>query len=128
MSSTKALIAEVAKLQRIQQSLVGIGDRTDEARKMDLVALRRQLAMQIGAVSSAAEQGFLQHAHESLAREFRELMSAMRRNIALHQANFPATRLDEKSSEYHQSVMAVHKANSKFFQWADVHLREQGRG
>lgn len=124
MSSTKALIAEVAKLRRIQQSLVGIGDRTDEARKMDLVALRRQLSMQIGAVSSAAEQGFLQHADESSAREFRTLMSDMRRIIALHQANFPAAQLDEKSVEYHKSVMAVHNANSKFFQWADVHLRE----
>lgn len=123
MSSTKALIAEVTKLRMIQQSLVAISERTDEARKMDLVALRRQLAMQIGAVSSAAEQGFLEHADESATREFRTLLSAMRRTIALHQANFPATRIDEKSSEYHQSVMAVHDANSKFFQWANAHLR-----
>jgi hypothetical protein len=124
MSSTKALIAEVAKLRRIQQSLLAIGDRTDEARKMDLVALRRQLAMQIGAVSSAAEQGFLQHADQSSAREFRTLMSTMRRAIALHQANFPAVRLGEKSFEYQESVKAVRDANSRFFQWADVHLRE----
>lgn len=123
MSSTRSLNDEVTKLRRIQESLVAIAKRTDEARKMDLVVLRRQLALQIGAVSSAAEQGFLQHAHESSAREFRELMSAMRRNIALHQANFPATRLDEKSSEYHQSVMAVHDANSKFFQWVDANVR-----
>ncbi len=123
MSSKKALIAEVAKLQGIQESLMAIAKRTDEARKMDLVTLRRQLAMQIGAVSSEAEQGFLQHADENSAREFRTLMSAMRRAIALHQANFPAARINENSFGYHESVTAVQDVNSKFVEWVDANLR-----
>ena len=117
-----ALIGEIAKLKQIQQSLSAAANRTDAERKMETVALRRLLAVQVGIVGKAAEQDFLPNADAELAREFRQLISAMRRAIALHQANFPAVRMDEQSNEYHDSVKDVRTANANFFKWANVHL------
>ena len=119
MPASHEFVETIAKLQRIQKQLVSISDRTDNDRKLDLVKLRRELAIQIGIVSNVAEKTFLVTATEGDVRQFRTLLSTMRRAVALHQADFPAVKLDEQSSAYDMSVKSVRDANSNFTKWID---------
>ena len=125
MLASYELADAIAKLGQIQSRLVAISDRTDDQRRLDLVNLRRELALQIGMVSGAAEKGFLMTASAEDVREFRSLLSGMRRAVALHQANFPAVRLDEQGAGYDVSVKSVRDANSKFMQWTKENIRSR---
>ena len=122
MRASHELADSIAKLGQIQSQLVAISDRTDDQRRHDLVNLRRGLALQIGIVSGAAERSFLMTADPQDVRHFRSLLSAMRRAVALHQANFPAVKLDEQGAGYDMSVKSVREANSKFMQWATENI------
>ena len=122
MSDKTELRGEVAKLERIHAALALLTDRTDSGRKMELVNLRRELATQISAISNVAEKGFLVSADNHVVREFRNALSAMRRAVALHQANFPAVALDDQSADYSVSVKAVREANTGFMQWVSANL------
>lgn len=123
MFSSHELSDAIAKLGQIQSQLVAISDRTDDQRRFDLVNLRRELALQIGIVSGAAEKSFLITASTEDARQFRTLLSEMRRAVALHQANFPAVKLDEQGAGYDMSVKSVREANSKFMQWIKENIK-----
>lgn len=125
MSATHEFVDAIGKLRGIQQQLVAISDRTDSDRKLDLVNLRRELSIQIGIVSNVAEKTFLVTATEEDVRQFRTLLSTMRRAVALHQANFPAVKLDEQSIAYDMSVKSVRDANAKFTQWIDAVLEKR---
>lgn len=122
MSDKSELRDEVAKLERVHAALALLADRTDSGRKMELVNLRRDLATQISAISNVAEKGFLVSADDNVVREFRNALSAMRRAVALHQANFPAVALDTQGAEYNVSVKAVREANAGFMQWVHANL------
>ena len=125
MLASHELSNAISKLGRIQSELVAISDRTDDQRRHDLVNLRRELSLQIGIVSGAAEKSFLMTAEADDVREFRSLLSAMRRAVALHQANFPAVKLDEQGAGYDMSVRSVREANSQFMQWAKDNIRSR---
>ena len=118
MPASSELSDAIERLRQIQAQMTAISDRTDDSRKLDLVNLRRDLAVQIGKISDIAEKSFLTSADNQVAQQFRALLSAMRRATALHQANFPAVKLDEQSTAYSLSVRAVRDANSQFMQWA----------
>ena len=79
--------------------------------------------MQIGVISAEADKSFLSEVSQEHAREFRSLLSAMRRAVALHQAEWPAVRLDEQNFEYRQSVQSVREANGHFLRWANDNIR-----
>jgi tellurite resistance protein len=80
------------------------------------------LAQQVGAVTIAAEAVLSARDDRVLANEFRKILSAMRQSVALHQAEFPAVKLDEKSAKYHQSITAVRDTNAAFVQFIQHHL------
>ena len=122
MSDNRTLMDEIHKLQKIHADLAVISERTDEQRKLELVQLRRQLAMQIGVISALADKNFLPGAEDIVGREFRSLLSAMRRGIALHQANWPAVKVDEQNSDYRQSIQQAREANSRFRDWAKINI------
>lgn len=122
MATPTDLSDAIDRLRQIQAQMTSISDRTDEGRKMDLVNLRRSLAVQIGKVSDVAEQTFLSSADSEISRQFRALLSTMRRATALHQANFPAVMLDEQSAAYDLSVRSVRDANAKFMQWVTQNI------
>lgn len=123
MASCSALVGEIRKLSKIQTELASISQRTDAERKLEMVQLRRLLSAQIGVISAEADKGFLAQAEHDVVRNFRSLLSAMRRAVALHQANWPAVKLDEQNSEYRQSVKSVREANAAFLQWASENIR-----
>lgn len=118
MAEKHSLINEIRKLQKIQSDLVSISGRTDSDRKLAMVQLRRQLSFQIGVISTEADKIFLIDANDEDTREFRSLLSAMRRAVALHQSNWPAIKLDEQNFAYRNSVKAVREANGNFLQWS----------
>lgn len=122
MSDTRILVSEIQKLQKIHTDLAVISERTDEQRKLELVQLRRQLAIQIGVISAQADKSFLTDADHTVALEFRSLLSAMRRGIALHQANWPAVKVDEQNPDYRQSIQQAREANSRFRDWAKINI------
>lgn len=122
MSNCNALVREIRTLEKIQFDLASVSQRKDNERKLEMVQLRRRLSLQIGIISAEADKGFLTGATGEVAREFRSLLSAMRRAVALHQANWPAVRLDEQNLEYGQSVVAVREANNRFLRWASDNL------
>lgn len=122
MTEWNSLVIEIRTLEKIQSELALVSQRTDTQRKLEMVQLRRQLSLQIGVISAEADKNFLAGASEAVAREFRSLLSAMRRAVALHQANWPAVKLDDQDSDYHESVKAVREANSQFLQWAKENI------
>lgn len=118
-----SLNSEIEKLEKIHAELALISQRIDGERKLELVQLRRQLSVQIGVISAEADKSFLSEVSQEHAREFRSLLSAMRRAVALHQAEWPAVRLDEQNFEYRQSVQSVREANGHFLRWANDNIR-----
>lgn len=116
MAETEALLRELALLEEVQADLAGISARTDERRRHDLIALRRKLSLQIAEVGRVAEPYF-DAAGAELAQVYRRKFSQMRSAAALHQADWPAVRLDQADAQYLRSVMAVREANREFVAW-----------
>jgi transposase len=112
MSTLKAqLHDEVDRLEKVQAELAAIANRTDGARKRELIDLRRMLSEQIARVGELAERFFSQANNAELVKEFRRNSTSMRSKAASHQANWPAIRLDEADEEYQRSARSVRDAN-----------------
>lgn len=120
------LARELRALEAVQAELAGIAERTDDARRHELIRLRRQLSRQIAEVGRVAEPIFAA-AEARMAREYRSKFSRMLSAAALHQANWSAVRLDEQIENYRTSALGVGQANKEFVAWvrdALGHLRE----
>ncbi|WP_298672434.1 hypothetical protein [uncultured Sphingomonas sp.] len=117
MSATPDMPAALAEMERIMDDLHDISRRRDEARKSDLVRLRRSLADQMGVIAGAAAQSARLLGDEALAREFRRRFSAVRSAVALHQATWPAVTIDEGGAPYRESAIAVRQTNEAFLGW-----------
>ncbi len=122
MPDTKAILSAVSALEQVQAELAQISSRTDERRRHDLIDLRRKLALHIAEVGRVAEPWFGE-ADAELAQTYRAKFSRMRSAAAIHQANWPAVRLDQADEEYRRSVLAVRDANRDFVAWIRETLR-----
>jgi len=118
-----------AVLQREIQLLVSLnaevdavlnGDDTD--RKMQLVNLRRKLAVQVGRTSEAGQQIVKQPQYQHLAGEFRARIGQMRSTLATHQANWSAVSINNGNSAYQQSLTNVRRARHSFLDWAKANM------
>ena len=116
MRDTKAILSAVNALEQVQADLAAISARTDERRRHDLIDLRRQLSLHIAEVGRITEPWFGE-ADAELAQTYRTKFSRMRSAAAMHQANWPAVRLDQADAEYQRSVLAVRDANRDFVAW-----------
>lgn len=116
MRDIKAILSAVAGLEQVQRDLAAISARTDDRRRHDLIDLRRQLSLHIAEVGRIAEPWF-GDADPETAQTYRSKFSRMRSAAAMHQANWPAVRLDQADADYHQSVLAVRDANRDFVAW-----------
>ena len=116
MSDFALLLKELSALEAVQAELAGIATRTDEARKHDMIQLRRKLALQIGEVGKVADTIF-ENADVALKQAYRDHFSRMRSAAALHQASWPAVRLGEDADQYHISAKGVRQANKEFVAW-----------
>jgi hypothetical protein len=116
MSDFALLLKELGALEAVQAELAGIATRTDDARKNDLIQLRRKLALQIGEVGKVADPIFA-NADVAVKQAYRDHFSRMRSAAALHQASWPAVRLGEDIDAYHVSARGVRQANKEFVAW-----------
>ena len=116
MSDFALLLKELNALEAVQAELAGIANRTDDARKHDLIKLRRKLAAQIGEVGAVADKIFA-NADSTIKQAYRDRFSEMRSAAARHQANWPAVRLGEDIEQFHASARGVRQANKEFIAW-----------
>ena len=116
MSDFALLLKELTALEAVQAELAGIATRTDDARKHDMIQLRRKLAAQIGEVGKVADTVFA-NVDVAMKQAYRDHFSRMRSAAALHQASWPAVRLGEDISQYHLSAKGVRQANKEFVAW-----------
>ncbi len=110
------LYRELSTLEAVQAELASIAERTDDARRHDLIRLRRALSLQIAEVGKVAERIFAA-AEADMALEYRSKFSRMRSAAALHQADWPAVRLGEEVEHYRASALGVRQANKEFVAW-----------
>jgi hypothetical protein len=108
---------EIDALEGLQAELAAIAKRTDEARKNDLVQLRRKLSAQISKVGIIADPIFAGLDESALRETYRSKFSKMRSAAATHQANWPAVMLGERPDEYQASAKLVREANRDFVAW-----------
>ena len=116
MSDFARLLKELDALEGVQGELAGIATRTDDARKHELIKLRRKLAAQIGEVGTVADAIFA-NADTTIKQAYRDRLSEMRSAAARHQANWPAVRLGEDLEQFHASARDVRQANKEFIAW-----------
>lgn len=116
MPDPAEILRELALLEGVQGRLATIASRTDDQRRHELIALRRELSLQIAQVGRVADAIFAATDAET-AREYRTRFSRMRSAAAMHQANWPAVRLGEAVDEYRKSALAVREANRDFVAW-----------
>ena len=107
--------------------MAGIATRTDDARKHDMIQLRRKLAAQIGQVGTVADTIFA-NADAAIKQAYRDHFSRMRSAAALHQANWPAIRLGEDIEQYHVSAKGVRQANREFIAWTRDAIAQLQKG
>lgn len=122
MPDTQTVLSAVTALEQVQAELAAISSRTDERRRHDLIDLRRKLSLHIAEVGKIAEPHFAK-ADPELSQTYRTKFSRMRSAAAMHQANWPAVRLDQADAEYRQSVLTVRDANRDFVAWIRETLR-----
>ena len=116
MSDFARLLKELDALEAVQAELASIATRTDDARKHELIKLRRKLAVQIGEVGTVADTIFA-NVDGALKQAYRDRFSEMRSAAARHQANWPAVRLGEDLEQFHASARDVRQANKEFIAW-----------
>ena len=127
MSDFALLLKELSALEAVQAELAGIATRTDDARKHDMIQLRRKLAAQIGQVGTVADTIFA-NADAAIKQAYRDHFSRMRSAAALHQANWPAIRLGEDIEQYHASAKGVRQANREFVAWTRDAIAQLQKG
>lgn len=117
MEDLAAISAALAKLEAVQSALEKIAARTDEGRRRELIQLRRDLTAQIGEIGGLAEPLFATLADPEISHTYRDKFSRMRSATAMHQASWPAARLELSDNSHKQSANAADVANRNFVEW-----------
>ena len=117
MTHTAMISNALTELETVQGALEKIAARADEKRRHELIQLRRNLAEQINEMGKITEPFFATLADPETSRIYREKFARMRSATALHQANWPAVRLELSSREHKQSASAADEANRDFVGW-----------
>ncbi|HEU4960737.1 MAG TPA: hypothetical protein VFT56_10030 [Sphingomonas sp.] len=122
MEDLMAVSSAINTLEQVHGEIATIATRDDDRRRQDLVDLRRKLTASIADFGRVAEPFFERIDDPELRRQYHSKFSAMRSAAALHQADWPAVRLGERSDEYRASALAVREANRAFVAWVRAAL------
>lgn len=124
MTSPADFLRELELLERLQSDAALIATRTDDARRHELIQIRRKLSEQIARVSETAEPIFGNAADAAVAQTYRDKFSRMRSAMAMLQTRWPAVRLGEAEAdgEYQRSAQQVNDANRDFISWTRIAL------
>lgn len=103
---------------------------TTDARH-ELIALRRKLVeafSELGRLAQSAIDTSGRPDMEKLTDELRLLLAAARRDIASHQARWPAVAIDHRSREYRDSAQAAANSNKLLAEWIEANLKSGPSG
>lgn len=119
-SNRRLLLDEAARLERLMADLTIIRSRQDDGRGKALVALRREMSVQVAAVASTVRP--MLNEQDSGARStFSHLHSTLLSRLALHQANWSAVRVVAADAgdddNYRLSALTVDEANLALIRW-----------
>ena len=120
MDSLQAFSEALAELERILTAMAEMSKRTDPDWKREFIEMRRQLQSQLATVAAAADQCLQIKGNPEAATKLREGWTKMRSSLALHQANWPAVRIDREDKSYLDSASKTRATN-----WAFVELARQ---
>ncbi|MDB5582404.1 MAG: hypothetical protein JWR80_7580 [Bradyrhizobium sp.] len=111
------LIAEIGALEQMLADVERILQRSDNERRLELIGLRRLISTQIPRVRDAGARACLPIDGTTLATEYRSRFSAMLNALALHQANWPAIKVNEDMEGYLRSAATVVSMVRAFTTW-----------
>lgn len=113
---------EVAAMRGLRASLGTIPGRIDEARHGDLLQLRHALSAQIARIAAVCDPLFDAGPAAALAGDYDRHLSLLRTSLALHQANWPADRIDDDPIAYRASASVARSIENEFLTWIDAVL------
>lgn len=126
MGGIEALQASIDGFERLRSSIAVVARRTDDARRHDLIGLRRQLSAQIAEMARLADAELKRlPGGDELVRAFRSEFSQFRTIMAMHQANWPAIRIGEQPGGYEASAATVDRATRELIAWMSSALAER---
>lgn len=117
MTTRAQIIAEMDAIDAVARRLAAIPSRRDAQRKQDLVAARRELAARIMTVMTVGEDYAPIRGNEAVYAELRHRLSALRKVIAEHQAQWSAVAIDSDDAAYLASSASVHGQARDFMGW-----------
>lgn len=118
MDSLQAFSDALAELERILTAMAETSKRTDDAWKKEFIEMRRQLQLQLTALTAAAAKCTHIRNNPEAAAKLREGWTRMRSALALHQASWPAVRIDRADPAYLESVKKTRATNWEFVELA----------
>ncbi|PCE40054.1 hypothetical protein [Rhizorhabdus dicambivorans] len=121
MSAGGEILRALKTLEEFQGEFADIAARTDDARRRELVVLRRRHAEQMAAIADLCDP-FFSALGSKQADAYRQKFSRMRSATALHQAEWPAVRLNEAAEGYRSSALRVRQTCLEFITWARATL------
>lgn len=117
------LISEITQLGTLTQTAVKLGQRTDQERRIEIIALRKAQSIQIGKISKAADSYDFSACDKDAAAVFRQKLSHLKSVIAKHQAFWPVPMIEAGSREYRRSGDNLNTVQAAFVAWALKELR-----
>lgn len=112
----------LGRYRRIEDDVAAVRDRSDAERKQALVNSRRQLSEQIGQLGPVIEGDVDLAQDPDKQKEISRLFTAMRYSLALHQASWPAVKIDEDPAAYRASSLGVKEKSDAFWSWWQSNL------
>ncbi len=106
----------------IERQIVAISRRSDAQRKFDLVQWRRKFAEKLGELGLLIDHDDALSRQPEKLREMSRLFSTFRYAIGLHQASWPAVRIDEDERAYAESARNTHVKSDQFWNWCTQNL------
>jgi hypothetical protein len=118
VDSLQILSDALAELEQILTRMAEMTKRTDANWKREFIEMRRQLQLQLLSVGTAADQCAEIKRNPDASAKLRAGWTKMRSTLALHQANWPAVRIDRENAEYLESTRKTRATNWEFVELA----------
>ena len=120
VDSLQVFSDSLTELERVLSRMADMSKRADDGWKKDFIEMRRQLQMQLTTVTNAANACEKINIDSVASAKLRDGWTRMRSALALHQANWPAVKIDRNDPDYQESVSKTRATN-----WAFVELARQ---
>ncbi len=117
MTTRAQLLSEMDAIEATAKRLATVAERTDDQRKQDLAAARRELAIRMMTVMAIGEDYPPIRQNAAVYAELRQRLSGLRAVIADHQARWSAVAIDSDDKAYSASSAGVQQAGRDFMRW-----------